>query len=286
MGGKVAIVTSQDVSHCDSFRSLETALREFQPQYVIIASPTSRHVSDLEVLRTNDFRGHILIEKPLCLESELGRVVDLLSMDQPRVHVGYNLRFSPVVRAAQTFVNTEQVLVAEFRALSNLPDWRNNLFYGDSSSAKESSGGGVLRDLSHEIDLAQWLLGPLQLKYVCSEKLSNLAIDTDDFFDTVFSAKRARHVKVTLSYFDRNPTREIRLLAANSSFRGDLNKCSYTINGNTTELSESSEETYRQMHQAVLANDSSLLCSLRDGLEVVRTIDLCRQFSGAGHFGA
>jgi len=283
MGWKVAVVTSQDVSHRESFRSLEIALAEFQPQYVIIASPTSRHVSDLEVLLAKNFSGHVLVEKPLCLESEMSRILEILPMSQARVHVGYNLRFSPVVRAAQTFVNTEQVMVAEFKALSYLPDWRNNIFYGDSSSAKRSLGGGVLRDLSHEIDLARWLLGPLQLKYAFSKKLSGLAIDTDDYLDAVFSAERSRHVKVTLSYFDRNPTREIRLLAANSSFCADLNRCNYTINGMPTELSESANETYRQMHQAVLADDSSLLCSLRDGLEVVRIIDSCRQFTEHGH---
>lgn len=284
MGGKVALVTSQDVSHCESFRSLDRALAKFQPQYVIIASPTSRHVSDLEVLWTKNFRGCILIEKPVCLESELGRVLNLLPMGNARIHVGYNLRFSPVVRAAQTFVNSEQVLIAEFKALSYLPNWRNNISYEDSSSAKQALGGGVLRDLSHEIDLARWLLGPLHLKYSWSEKLSGLAIDTDDFLDTIFSAERARHVRVTLSYFDRNPTREIRLIAAHSSFQGDLNKCCYSINGTTVEFPDSTDETYRQMHHAVLAGDSSQLCSLHDGLKVVELVNLCRQYSEERQF--
>ena len=40
---------------------------------------------------------------------------------------------------------------------SFLPNWRNNINYKNSNSAKKKLGGGVALELSHEIDLANYL---------------------------------------------------------------------------------------------------------------------------------
>ena len=42
---------------------------------------------------------------------------------------------------------------------SFLPSWRKNIDYQSSVSAKKSLGGGVLLELSHEIDYLIWLIG-------------------------------------------------------------------------------------------------------------------------------
>ena len=62
-----------------------------------------------------------------------------------------------------------------------LPCWINNIHYSKSSSAKKKLGGGVLLDLSHELDYIQWLFGKMEIEYCKSKKLSNLNIETDDF---------------------------------------------------------------------------------------------------------
>ena len=41
----------------------------------------------------------------------------------------------------------------------DLKKWRPDINYKDSVSAKKSLGGGALRELSHEIDLATHLFG-------------------------------------------------------------------------------------------------------------------------------
>ncbi|MFX7793064.1 Gfo/Idh/MocA family oxidoreductase, partial [Acinetobacter baumannii] len=47
-----------------------------------------------------------------------------------------------------------------------LPDWRPTKDYRETVSAKTELGGGVLLELSHELDYAQWILGSLTPKYV------------------------------------------------------------------------------------------------------------------------
>ena len=42
---------------------------------------------------------------------------------------------------------------------SYLPSWRKNIIYNKSYSSDKKKGGGVLLDLSHEIDYITWILG-------------------------------------------------------------------------------------------------------------------------------
>ena len=61
-----------------------------------------------------------------------------------------------------------------------MPHWRD-CDYRQNYSAKKNLGGGVLLDLSHEIDLAFYLFGKLKLEFAQNFKISELDIDSDDF---------------------------------------------------------------------------------------------------------
>ena len=49
--------------------------------------------------------------------------------------------------------------------------------YSKSSSSKNQYGGGVLNDLSHEIDYILWLFGNFKIGYSYLSKISNLKIN-------------------------------------------------------------------------------------------------------------
>ena len=68
----------------------------------------------------------------------------------------------------------------DFNASSWLPDWRPQIEYKDSVSAKNDLGGGVLLELSHEIDLALWLFGKFEITYSFIRNSRILDIDVDD----------------------------------------------------------------------------------------------------------
>ena len=42
-----------------------------------------------------------------------------------------------------------------------LPEWRKNTDYRKGVSARQDLGGGVLLELSHEIDYIQWIFGEI-----------------------------------------------------------------------------------------------------------------------------
>ena len=83
---------------------------------------------------------------------------------------------------------------------SFLPSWRKNIDYQSSVSAKKSLGGGVLLELSHEIDYLIWLIGKIKILHVVSKKISNLKINTDDYLN--LSAKSGKTlINVSLNFF-------------------------------------------------------------------------------------
>ena len=63
---------------------------------------------------------------------------------------------------------------------SYLPSWRKDTDYKKSVSAKKKLGGGVLLELSHDIDYLFWLFGKVEWVSATIYKQSNLKIDTED----------------------------------------------------------------------------------------------------------
>ena len=74
---------------------------------------------------------------------------------------------------------------------------------------KKSLGGGVLLDLSHELDYTQWLFGKIKIEHCQSRKLSNLNINTDDYLNLTCKTKKVPSIQITLNYFTRKSTRQI-----------------------------------------------------------------------------
>ena len=77
-------------------------------------------------------------------------------------------------------LKNEKIYFTKFVCNSYLPHWRD-CDYRQNYSAKKNLGGGVLLDLSHEIDLAFYLFGKLKLEFAQNFKISELDIDSDDF---------------------------------------------------------------------------------------------------------
>jgi predicted dehydrogenase len=61
-----------------------------------------------------------------------------------------------------------------------LPAWRPDSDYRNSVSAQKRLGGGVLLELSHEIDYLLWLFGPVEWVKATLLRQSNLEIDVED----------------------------------------------------------------------------------------------------------
>ena len=97
--------------------------------------------------------------------------------------VGYRLRFAASVREFKREVDSPRfggVLSVRAETGQYLPDWRNGRDYRATASARGESGGGVLRELSHEIDYLRWIFGDIEWLSAWCGKQSDLEIDVED----------------------------------------------------------------------------------------------------------
>ena len=266
LGHKVSVVSAN--SPDADFRSMSDALGRESFDYVVIASQTSQHVTDLSALINNRFSGRVLIEKPL-----FEKLHTLQENNFSFAAVGYNLRFHPViVWLKDTLPKLGKLTSANFYVGQFLPTWRPDSDYRKSSSARDISGGGVLRDLSHELDLVQYLFGDWQQLTAVGGKFSDLEIATDDTFSILMTSTKCNAISVQLNYVDRIKQRYITINGNNGTVSIDLISNTAKFSDLDVKFSVNADDTYVAQHLAVISNDSQNTCSLSEALKVVETI--------------
>ena len=167
-----------------SFQSTSnlSEVRKFGPTIAIICGAASDRLAMVKAL-PNAMRG-VLIEKPLAVNYEEGiHVTKELVQRGGITQVGYNLRFSSSLREFKRKVDSlrfGRVLSVRAETGQYLPDWRTGRDYRNTASARGESGGGVLRELSHEIDYLRWIFGDIGWVSAWCGKQSDLEIDVED----------------------------------------------------------------------------------------------------------
>lgn len=266
LGHQVSVVSAN--SPDADFRSMSDALERESFDYVVIASQTSQHVTDLSALINNRFSGRVLIEKPL-----FEKLHTLEDNNFSFAAVGYNLRFHPaIVWLKDTLPKLGKLSSANFYVGQYLPTWRPDSDYRKSSSARDISGGGVLRDLSHELDLVQYLFGDWQQLTAVGGKFSDLEIATDDTFSILMTSTKCNAISVQLNYVDRIKQRYITINGNNGTVSIDLISNTAKFSDLDVKFSVNADDTYVAQHLAVISNDSQNTCSLSEALKVVETI--------------
>lgn len=163
-------------------------------QAAIIASPATLHIDQSVQLAKSGI--HLLVEKPLSVDlSQTDSLLEVVSMNQLTVLIGYVLRFEPSAGIFKKMLKDDsigKILHVRVECSSYLPDWRPGQDYRDTVSAREELGGGVLNELSHEFDYISWLFGKPLTVYaklhnsgilnVKVEESATLIITTDQHF--------------------------------------------------------------------------------------------------------
>ena len=239
--------------------------------YIIIANPTSFHYETLKFLNERYEKIKFLVEKPI-----FNNLQSFSSSNSNLCFVGYNLRFHQIINEFIKLINGKDIISISIKTYSYLPNWRKNIDYQSSSSALKSLGGGVLRDLSHEIDLLNFLFGPSTFLYADSRKISNLDIETDDFLLACGKLESGAPISMELNYFSRMNSREIFVETSQESIKLDLANFNLTIAGETKSYMEYESDinsSYKSMHQAIMTDDYKDVCSLQEGLSVLKQIE-------------
>jgi predicted dehydrogenase len=163
------------------FSSIEESIA-FAPQIAVIASPAPFHILTAQAL--TEVGVHLLVEKPL--STSLSGVMQLLETCQKQGTVlltGYNLRFLPSLQRFRDLLDegvVGKVLSVRCEMGQYLPSWRPDNDYRQGVSAQRELGGGVLLELSHELDYLRWIFGEVDWVKATLSRQSSLEIDVED----------------------------------------------------------------------------------------------------------
>jgi predicted dehydrogenase len=268
LGCNTAVLSSRYVEFPLVHRCLEYALCQHSPDYVVIANETHMHHETLSRLALAGFAGQVLIEKPI-FEVKWPIPVNTFR----RVAVAYNLRFHPLIRKLRELVAGQSILSVNVYVGQYLPTWRPTADYRKSYSASRAKGGGVLRDLSHELDYLTWLFGEWKSMVTLGGHFSSLEINSEDFFILLAQTPICLAMNVQMSYLDRSATRRIIVNIPDHTIEIDLIGGAFSIDGKVEMIFVERDFSYVEMHQAYLYGNSGELCSVEEGLRLLEMIE-------------
>jgi predicted dehydrogenase len=247
--------TSQ-ASDNHEFFSIEDALA-FEPEIAIIANPSPFHVLVAQSLANAGI--HLLIEKPLSDSmSQVEALFEIAKINHTLITVGYNLRFLKSLQKFKSIlesgvigrINSVQCSVGQY-----LPSWRPGTDYRKSVSANSGLGGGVLLELSHELDYLIWIFGSVDWVQAFIGRQSNLEIDVEDSVCLIMqhmgrSGNGPISASVNLDFIRHDSTRSCTAIGALASLRWD------GINDGV-EIWEANSDTWIELYKGVSERDES-----------------------------
>ena len=275
------------------FYDIRDAL-SFQPQIAIVANPTAFHldVANQFALIGSD----LLIEKPLSINLENMEVLrQAVESGTIIVQVGYNLRFSKSLAEFKNCIDSGmigKILSVSCATGHDLRKWRPEYDYRKSTSGNQKLGGGVLLELSHELDYLSWIFGPPKSVFGSMHNSKTLEIDVEDIFVGIFQNEIDTQlnpfpIQVSLDFLRQNNTRECTAVGSLGTLKwngitGEVQK--YNLNSHAWETIFAEPEdllnSYRlQLISFLHATRERIQpnCDLLDGMKVLATIEAIRR---------
>jgi predicted dehydrogenase len=285
LGLSVAIVSRRcELStQFSRYRGIAEAIDAVSPNYVVIATETVAHAENLKGLLGAGYVGPVLVEKPLFERPEAAVFGGTPAMSiSSEIYVGYQLRFDPIAIQLREMISAERCITAEFHVGQHLDGWRQGRAARDSYSAHAAMGGGVLRDLSHELDLAQFLFGRCQRVAALGGRLTELTADSDDAWGVIAQFEHCPIVTFQLNYLDPTSRRRIVVVAEACSISADFVARSLISGDNNVSLKCERNAPFEAMHRSVIELRGRDVCDYASGQRVVEMINAIERAASIG----
>ena len=270
----IKVITNRKIKGIKKIELKKLSLIKYNPDYIIISTPTAKHFSNLKMVNSIFRNKTILVEKPL-----FHKKISKIKLKN-KVFVGYNMRFKPILQFIKKVIKedgNDHLLSANVYCGSYLPHWRKNIHYSKSSSASKKLGGGVYNDLSHEIDTINWLFGNFKKKFSILEKKSRLKISSDDTFILCGKLQNVRKsvLSINLNYYSKISHRLLILDFEKKTIHADLInnfvRIKYLSNKEFKKsfANYNRDFSYLKMHESIINKDFKNLCSYNQGLKYI-----------------
>lgn len=177
--------------------------------FVLICSPATFHLEDIIFFSKKNIP--IFVEKPLFSDHQLDSIdAKYLLKIKNKVALGYCLRFLPSLLKFKSIIDSKElgkIINIKTSAGQLLSDWRPLKNMNQVVSSSKKLGGGVLLELSHEIDYLQWIFGSLKLEKSILRNTKILDLDVEDVADLLATTKNNAVVNIHLDLLSARPHR-------------------------------------------------------------------------------
>lgn len=252
-----------DIAHCED---------RFAPDLYFVCSRTAEHHQSIAEIKKINSSVRIIVEKPL--SHSVPDAVETEGWQSTRV--SYNLRFNPLLQQLKKALITDPPISAVAYVGQYLPQWRPGSDYSQSYSASLASGGGVLLDLSHELDYLFWLTGPATGVLCLGGQLSGLQITSEDTAHISYLTQTGIPVSVQLNYLDRAKNRFLILNTRRHTYKLNLVTNEYQKDDTVTVFDGAMMQSYIGMAQNIMHEEARGLTTFSEAMETLKFIDACR----------
>jgi predicted dehydrogenase len=273
MGCQVSYFSRRPSGAGGGYSSIQDALNQSRPDYAVIATETAAHLGNVRELSAAGYMGPLLVEKPLF---ERPHPIPN-SLKANSIFVGYQLRFLRAIVELRAFVAGETCVSASLYVGQHIDTWRQGRDGHTSYSGWSVLGGGALRDLSHELDLAQWLFGSCVRISASGGRMTGVTIDSDDAWGILAEFERCPIVSLQLNYLDQPGRRRIVVVVTNRTAEIDLLSGAVKINDKMVRFEEDRDQPIEAMHRSILEKAGENACGLDSAAYVLAMIDATEQ---------
>lgn len=281
-----------NVTNCDVLIPTVTDLSKLTNSLdlAIIASPATFHSK--HAVPFIEGKVPTLIEKPVVASfSDIYPLIKAVNVNKTPVAVGYCLRYLPSAKILRQLLDENiagRILNIDISVGHFLPDWRPGN-YRDSVSASRSLGGGVLLELSHEIDYAQWLFGELNIQHAIIRNSGILHIDVEDIVDIIATTSEQIIINIHLDFLQRLAYRKCTIIGSEGRLEWDLisnNIALYKATGSEvlfSDINYDKNNAYIDMLKDFIRfseGRENTCVNLNDGIATISMIEKIKKMAG------
>jgi len=248
---------------------------------IIISNPTFLHIESMKIPLQKSIP--LFVEKPMA--NYIEETKKIKNYDKSKVMVGFCFRYNEIIRTVKSFISSGEIgkiFKANIYCGHFLPFWHKYADYKKEYFSVKSLGGGVLRTLSHEIDITNYFFG--KIRELCSsiEKISNLEINVED--NTYIICRMQSNCLVTIELDYLNPIYNRKGIIFGSrgileySFSKGISFIDYK--GETRKIIDNKNIDNNKMYLEQMKHFINLImkkekpvCSYEDGLYVMQIIE-------------